>query len=150
MFVKIFNQIFDSSIANDYVVRHVFMDLLVLADRDGVVDMTQEAIHRRTGVPMEVILHALSELQKPDHKSRSDEEKGARLVLVDSHRDWGWQITNYDHYRELKDVDTLRAYHRDQKRKARAKKKAQKSPAAPKHPKKRTRHVTKTSTESLD
>ena len=43
MFAKVFTQIFDSSIAENYEVRHVFEDMLKLADREGAVDMTGEA-----------------------------------------------------------------------------------------------------------
>ena len=125
MFAKIFTQILDSSIAGDHIVRHVFMDLLILADRDGVVDMTPDAISRRTNVPEEMVLHALSELSKPDLKSRSDEEDGRRIVLLDSHRDWGWQIVNYEHYRNIRDEESRRAYFRDKKREYRAQKKAE-------------------------
>lgn len=121
VFAKIFAQIFDSSISGDYVVRHVFMDLLVLADRDGVVDMTLDAISRRTNVPEEIVAHAITELMKPDHKSRSHEENGSRLVLIDSHRDWGWEIVNYAHYRNIKDEEARRTYFRDKKREQRAK-----------------------------
>jgi hypothetical protein len=121
VFAKIFAQIFDSSISADYVVRHVFMDLLVLADRDGVVDMTLDAIARRTNVPDEIISHAIAELMRDDRKSRSHEEKGRRLVPIDSHRDWGWQIVNYEHYRNIKDEEARRTYFRDKKREQRAK-----------------------------
>ena len=121
MFAKIFSQIFDSSIARDYVVRHVFMDFLVLADRDGVVDMTIDAISRRTNVPEPLIVHALGELTRPDESSRSKEEKGCRLAPLDSHRDWGWQIVNYEHYRNLVDEESRRAYFRDKKREQRQK-----------------------------
>ena len=48
MFAKFFQSIFDSSIADDWQLRIVFQDLLVLADKEGVVDMTSEAISRRT------------------------------------------------------------------------------------------------------
>lgn len=116
VFAKIFAQIFDSSISADYVVRHVFMDLLVLADRDGVVDMTPDAIARRTNVPEKIVLHAISELMKSDCKSRSHEAEGCRLVMLDSHRDWGWQIVNYEHYRNIKDEEARRTYFRDKKR----------------------------------
>src|ERR1700677_5009256 len=105
VFAKIFAQIFDSSIAGDYVVRHVFMDLLVLADRDGVVDMTLDAISRRTNVPENLVQHAITELMKPDRKSRSHQVDGCRIVALDSHRDWGWQIVNYEHYRNIKDEE---------------------------------------------
>lgn len=121
VFAKIFAQIFDSSISSDYVVRHVFMDLLVLADREGVVDMTPDAIARRTNVPENVVLHALSELSKVDKKSRSDLEEGRRIVPLDSHRDWGWQIVNFEHYRQIRDEESRRAYFRDKKREYRMK-----------------------------
>lgn len=103
------------------MVRHVFMDLLVLADRDGVVDMTTDAISRRTNVPEEAIIRAIAELSKPDRKSRSHQEDGRRLILLDSHRDWGWQIVNYEHYRNIKDEEARRTYFRDKQREHRAK-----------------------------
>ena len=129
VFAKIFSQIFDSSISSDYIVRHTFMDLLVLADRDGVVDMTTDAIARRTNVPEEMIIHAIAKLVAPDAQSRSHEEDGCRLVPIDSHRSWGWQIVNYEHYRNLRDEEARRAYFRDAKREQRSKKCAE-SPAA--------------------
>jgi len=128
VFSKIFAQIFDSSIAGDYVVRHVFMDLLVLADRDGVVDMTLDAISRRTNVPEELIAHAIKELMEPDSKSRSPEEHGRRLVPLDSHRDWGWQIVNFEHYRAIRDEESRKTYFRDYKRQYRKEKKSTNSP----------------------
>jgi hypothetical protein len=121
MFAKVFDQIFNSSIAEDYSVRHVFMDLLVLADKDGVVDMTPEAICRRTNVPLEIIKNALEKLTSPDDRSRSHHEDGKRLILVDSHRDWGWQIVNYTHYRNVVDDESRRAYFRDRQREYRSK-----------------------------
>jgi hypothetical protein len=123
VFAKIFAQIFDSSIAADYVVRHVFMDMLVLADRDGVVDMTLDAISRRTNVPEQMVAHAIAELMKDDRSSRSHEEDGRRLIPIDSHRDWGWQIVNYEHYRNIRDEEARRTYFRDKQREQRAKSK---------------------------
>ena len=128
VFAKIFAQIFDSSIASDYIVRHIFMDLLVLADRDGVVDMTPDAISRRTNVPEDMVVHAISELMKPDGRSRSPEEDGRRLVPLDSHRDWGWQIVNFDHYRAIRDEESRKTYFRDYKRKYRQSTKSTNSP----------------------
>ncbi|MGA8147248.1 MAG: hypothetical protein WB870_06670 [Gallionellaceae bacterium] len=120
VFAKIFTQIFDSSIAEDYMVRLVFMDLLVLCDRDGIVDMTPEAISRRTNVPLEGVARALERLSKPDLRSRSHLEDGARIVLLDSHRDWGWQVVNYQHYRSIMDEESRKQYFRDKKRQYRA------------------------------
>ncbi len=123
MFAKVFGQIFDSSIAEDYNCRRMFMDLLVLADPTGAVDMTHEAISRRTNVPIEEVAKYINQLCEPDAKSRSRLEEGKRLVPLDKNRDWGWQIVNYQHYRRLKDEEARRSYFRDAQRKARAKKK---------------------------
>lgn len=116
MFAKVFGQIFDSSIAEDYNCRRMFIDLLVLADWTGAVDMTYEAIARRTNVPIEEVRKYIAELSQPDSTSRSKFEDGRRIMLLDSHRDWGWQIVNYEHYRDIKDKETLRGYFRDKKR----------------------------------
>jgi len=101
MFAKIFTQILDSSLAEDYQTRHVFEDLLKLCDINGVVDITPEAIHRRTNVPLELIKRGIAELEKPDARSRNPENAGARIVRLDDHRDWGWLIVNYAHYRAI-------------------------------------------------
>ena len=119
MFAKVYTQIFASSIAENYTTRHVFMDLLVLADPEGVVDMTMGAISRTTNVPLDVIKQAIQELSEPDKSSRSPEEEGRRIALIDSHRDWGWRIINYDHYRTLRDEEARRSYNRNYMRKYR-------------------------------
>jgi hypothetical protein len=109
MFAKIFSQIFDSSIAEDWQVRCVFTDLLTLCDINGVVDMTPEAISRRTNVPLEIILRAIGELQKPDPKSRSPEDDGRRIRLIDDHRNWGWMIINHERYRKIASEEQRRS-----------------------------------------
>lgn len=122
MFAKVFSQIFDSSIAEDYNCRRMFMDLLVLADSTGAVDMTIEAISRRTNVPAEEVVKYVKELCQPDNKSRSKLEEGKRLIPLDSSRDWGWQIVNYTHYRKIRDEAARREYFRDKQREHRKKK----------------------------
>lgn len=109
MFAKVFAQIFDSSIAEDWQVRHVFEDLLKLADLTGVVDMTKEAIARRTNVPIDIVSRAIDDLQKPDPHSRSREHEGRRLIPLDRERGWGWTIVNYKYYRNLASEEQKRA-----------------------------------------
>src|SRR4029077_3719273 len=99
MFAKIFSQILDSSIAEDYLVRLVFEDMLLLCDKDGVVDMTQSAIARRTNVPLDIVSRGIKRLTQPDVESRSSDEEGRRVVLIDPQRPWGWRIVNYVRYR---------------------------------------------------
>jgi len=119
MFAKVFGQIFDSSIAEDYNCRRMFIDLLVLADPTGAVDMTEDAIARRTNVPVEEVRRYINELCQPDAKSRSQLEEGKRLVPLDASRDWGWQIVNYMHYRKVRDEEARRSYFRDSQRRYR-------------------------------
>ena len=121
MFAKIFHQIFESSIAEDHVVRHIFMDFLVMADLEGTVDKTHESIARITNVPIEDVRRAISELEAPDPKSRSNHEDGRRIKRLDDHRDWGWEIVNYEAYRNIRDEEARRAYFREKKREYRAK-----------------------------
>jgi hypothetical protein len=123
MFAKVFGQIFDSSIAEDYNCRRMFMDLLVLADSTGAVDMTHEAISRRTNVPVDEVVKYVKDLCQPDTKSRSKLEEGKRLVPLDSNRDWGWKIVNYVHYRKIRDEAARREYFRDKQREHRKKNK---------------------------
>src|SRR5580704_5604905 len=119
MYAKIFSQIFDSSIAVNNEVRHVFEDLLKLCDSEGVVDMTLEAISRRTNVPIEKVTFGGEELCKPDENSRSRQHEGRRLIPLDSNRSWGWIVVNYEHYRKILNEESRRAYFRDAKRKQR-------------------------------
>lgn len=123
MFAKVFGQIFDSSIAEDYNCRRMFIDLLVLADSTGAVDMTLEAISRRTNVPITEVQKYITELCQPDCKSRSKLHEGKRLIPLDDRRDWGWMIVNYRHYRQIKDEEARRTYFRTAQREYRKKKK---------------------------
>lgn len=100
LYAKIFTQIFDSSIADNWKTRHVFEDLLKLADINGVVDMTREAIAARTRLPLEMVTEAIAELEKPDPESRTPDHEGRRIARLDEHRTWGWLIVNYDRFRQ--------------------------------------------------
>jgi hypothetical protein len=127
MYAKVFAQILNSTISEDYVVRHVFMDLLILANRYGEVDMTATAIARVTNVPLEQVTHAISALMREDAGSRSKEFGGKRLILLDEHRDWGWKIINYETYNRMQTEEAKRTYFREYKARKRAEKLAEKN-----------------------
>ena len=105
MYAKVFNQIFDSSIADDFRLRHFFMDMLVLADPNGCVDMTSTAIAARTRIPLEEVTAMLAKLEQPDHESRTPDADGRRIERLDDHRTWGWSIINYSRFREIASED---------------------------------------------
>ncbi|NLX97590.1 MAG: hypothetical protein GXY83_15590 [Rhodopirellula sp.] len=124
MYAKVFEQIFDSSIADDYEVRHVFMDLLVLADPEGNVDMTVGAISRRTNVPVNIVNRCLQALTSPDPNSRTDKHDGARLVKLRENTEWGWRIVNFEKYHRMRDETARREYMRTYMQNIRAKSRA--------------------------
>jgi hypothetical protein len=128
MFTKIFSRIFDSSIAEDPHIRHMFMDLLVLADQDGIVDMTPGAIAARTRLPKDDVQRWIEALEAPDPESRSPEEDGRRLIKLDPSRPWGWRIVNFRRYRESASREMLRMSEANRKRAARQKWPQQKPP----------------------
>lgn len=122
MYAKIFAQIYDSSIADDYEVRHFFMDMLVLADLNGHVDMTHEAISARTRIPLDVVRRHISVLEQPDPRSRTREHDGKRLIPIDSERGWGWIVVNYVEYRRIASEEQRREMTKTRTRKWRQKK----------------------------
>lgn len=122
MFAKVFNQIFDSSIAECYLTRLVFTDMLTLCDINGVVDMTHEAIARRTNVPLETVRAAIKELESPDPRSRTPDNEGRRIIRMDEHRDWGWMICNYERFRKIASEEQRREKTAERVRKHRSSK----------------------------
>lgn len=129
MYAKVFTQIFDSSIADDYHLRHFFMDLLVLADINGVVDMTPAAIAGRTRIPIDQVQAHLANLESPDPESRTRDHDGRRIVRLDEHRTWGWCILNYDKFRAIASEDQRKALTRERVRKHREKRNASVTPS---------------------
>lgn len=74
--------------------------ILSLSDKDGIVDVTPLYIAGITGLPERDVVDCMNRFCEPDTYSRSQDADGRRLVLLDSHRDWGWQIVNHSKYRE--------------------------------------------------
>lgn len=101
-----------------------FQQMIVLADQDGVVDMTAHAIARRTSIPLEIIERGIETLMEPDPHSRTPDDEGRRIVLLEDHRNWGWQIVNHKKYRDWRKAEDRREYLRTAKAKSRAKAKA--------------------------
>lgn len=74
--------------------------VLSMADRNGIVDVTHQYISTVTGLELSEVIGCMARFCEPDYGSRSPAEAGARLTLVEEHREWGWQIVNHTMYRE--------------------------------------------------
>lgn len=108
MYGKLFEQMYDSSLCENWRALITFQQMVILSDVSGFVDMTHEAIARRTNIPIDIIREGIAELEKPDPRSRSPKESGRRIVRLDEHRDWGWQIVNHKQYRDLASLEEKR------------------------------------------
>lgn len=74
--------------------------VLALADWQGVVDATPHYISNVTGLPVTEVKACMQRFCEPDPDSRSKAEHGARLILVDPQREWGWRVVNIQLYRD--------------------------------------------------
>lgn len=103
LYSRVFLQILDSSIAEDFTVRHVFEDFLKLCDhKTGILDMTRQSLSRRLNVPIETLDKTITILESPDPNSRDMEYEGRRIERLDEHRDWGWKILNWGKYESVR------------------------------------------------
>jgi hypothetical protein len=125
MYAKIFRQMYRGTLATvgPWEALVTFQQLIVLADQEGVVDMTIDAIVRETTIPIEIIRKGIEALEKPDPESRTPAEDGRRILRLRENSTWGWQIVNYEHYRKLKREEDRRAYHQQYYHSTRKKKK---------------------------
>lgn len=126
MFVKLYSRITESSLMEQPIeVRYTFMMLLAIADSTGRVVGTDIAIARRINLPLLTFVNSVNSLKEPDPDSNSKEEDGRRVVSSDSER--GYQIVNYQKYRNLKDENEKREYMRTYMRNRREAEKSVKS-----------------------
>lgn len=116
-----FRSIFDGSLYGQFEPTIVFMAMLVIAEREGIVDMTPEAIAAKCGYPLDIVQRGIIELEKPDSRSRTPDEEGRRIVKLEDTRDWGWRITNYEKYEKIRSAEERREYFRLKKQEQRAK-----------------------------
>ena len=123
MYGKIFDTIYNGTLYGHWEALVTMQQLIVLADADGVVDMTPMAISARTSIPRDIIDKGLEILGSPDKYTRTPGSDGRRIELIDEHRPWGWVLVNYELYKGMVDADTVRAQTRERVRKHRESKK---------------------------
>lgn len=122
MYGKLFAQMYDGTLATKgpWQAMVTFQQLIILADKGGIVDMTAEAIARRTTIPIEIINIGITALEQTDADSRTPTEEGRRIVRLSPDREWGWRIVNHEHYRRIRTQEERREYMRIYQQKRRA------------------------------
>lgn len=119
MYGKIFTNIYEGTLYGKWEALVTFQQLIVLCDADGIVDMTPHAIAARTSIPLEIIQKGLDTLGSPDPFSRTPDQEGRRIELIDAHRPWGWHIVNHKKYQQMQDAEMIRHQTRERVRKHR-------------------------------
>jgi hypothetical protein len=119
MYGKLFESMYDGTLYGQWQAIVTLQQLVILADADGVVDMTPPALAARTSIPLDIIETGLQQLQEADKYSRSPDEDGRRIVLIDPDRPWGWRIVNHAKYRNMRDIEQRREYMREYMRQKR-------------------------------
>lgn len=95
-----FSDIYMGTLYGRWPAAAVWASLLPLLDRNGVIDMSMQAIAGMTGWPLDLLEQGIQQLMEPDPKSRTPDHEGRRLVALDPNRPWGWRAVNHGKYRE--------------------------------------------------
>lgn len=106
-YTKLFQNIVTSSIwGEDDKTRIVWITMLALCNRDGVVEASMSGLAALSRVDKESTARAVQVLESPDPDSRSQEHEGRRIRKVDG----GWLILNHDKYRKRLSMEERRDY----------------------------------------
>ncbi len=96
-YTKLFASILESTVwLEPPPTKVVWITLLAMADRDGVVEASVPGLAKRAGVERDQCERALAIFMSPDPDSRTKEHGGRRL----EEHSGGWRLLNYEIYRE--------------------------------------------------
>lgn len=104
-YTKLFASILHSTIWREPAhVRLVWITMLAMSDRDGVVEASVPGLADMARVSIEECQDALSSLSSPDDHSRSKDHEGRRITEIRG----GWTILNYGYYRDKQSAEAAR------------------------------------------
>lgn len=123
-FTKLFSQILDSTIWDEpWEVKGVWITLLAMSDSRGRIMASVPGLARRATVTLEQCEAALALFLGPDKYSRTPDNDGRRLEVIDG----GWRLLNYTKYREMRDDEARKEYQREWDRSRRIRQKVSES-----------------------
>lgn len=106
-YTKIFGSLLHSTVWQAPApTRLVWITMLVLADRDGLVEASVPGLARAANVTLEECEEALEAFLAPDKYSRTPDHDGRRIDAVRG----GWLLLNFEYYRELKSPEHIREH----------------------------------------
>ena len=115
---KLFSSIVTSSVWQEpWHIKLVWITLLALKDRDGIIHGSIPGIGHLAGVTTEQADQAIQRLMQPDPYSRTKDNEGRRIAEIEG----GWRVLNHELYRDSK-ADYRRAYNARKQREYRKRK----------------------------
>jgi hypothetical protein len=117
-FTKLFGSLIHSTIWRepDHV-RLVWITMLAIVNRNGVVEASLPGLADAARVTVEQCEEALTKLSSPDKYSRSKVHEGRRILEIDG----GWQLLNYESYRKRMSAEDQKEKTAERVRRARVK-----------------------------
>lgn len=108
-FTKLFSSITESTIwCEPANTRLVWITMLAMSDRMGRVWASVPGLANRARVPLEDAEKALTTLLAPDRYSRTTDNEGRRIEVIDG----GWRLLNHAKYRDIRDEEVRREQNR--------------------------------------
>lgn len=118
-YTKLFGSILESTVwLEPPPIKVVWITILAMADRDGIVEASVPGLAKRAGVERSHCEQALALFLAPDPDSRTKEFEGRRITEIDG----GWRLLNYETYRLRASADVAREKAAERKRRERARK----------------------------
>lgn len=104
-YTKIFGSLLHSTVWQAPApTRLVWITMMVLSDRDGLVEASVPGLARAANVTLEECEEALAAFLAPDKYSRTPDHDGRRIDVIRG----GWRLLNFEYYRELKSPEHVR------------------------------------------
>ena len=126
-YTKLFGSILRSSVwLTPAHVRLVWITMLALADRDGVVESSVPGLAAAAGVERTQCEQALALFLSPDPDSRTPDYEGRRIEAVDG----GWRLLNHGKYADKLSLSDRREKDAERQRRSRARRASRDSHAA--------------------
>lgn len=98
-YTPVFDSVFQGSLCGKYPDLPVWLVLLALQQRGGIIDSHPSYIATVSGLPQGDIEAAIARFCEPDPSSRTTDHDGRRLVPLEG-RGFGWRVLNHEKYRE--------------------------------------------------
>lgn len=99
-YAPVFGSVFTGTLHGRWPDTGLWLCLIAMADKNGVLDVTPQYISSTTGLPLQDVIDCMGRFCEPDPYSRTPDCDGRRLVLLEPPRLWGWRIVNHAKYRE--------------------------------------------------